>query len=109
MPEHRTDLYFECHITIVPIEIAYEEVERPILNRVAHRWGFRPATFLLKKGNQAVPDDFLTTRGTDYQDVYNRMMSCVKELYRYDFTVVRYKIENTLLDVKLNRYVAHTA
>lgn len=94
---HTTELYFETHITIDPVE----EFQEPELKRLASEFGFRVAELYMKKGERSRLDSFMTTRGTNYEDVYLRTLACVEALISRDYVVRRYKIENTLLDVKL--------
>lgn len=96
-PTHTTDLYFEAHITIAPVT----DDQKVALMELGHLYGYRMATFLLKKGSTAVPDDFFTARGTSYDDLLYKTLQCVLALKDLGVTVKRYKIENTLLDVKL--------
>lgn len=93
---HTTDLYFEAHITIEPVT----PTQKVTVGTIGQMHGFRMATFLLKKGSQAVPDDFFTGRGTDYDALYEKTLYLVDYLQKMGVTVKRYKIENTLLDVK---------
>lgn len=95
-PTHTTDLYFEAHITIEPVT----PTQKITLGVIGRRHGFRMATFLLKKGSQAVPDDFFTGRGTDYDALLEKTLYLVDYLQSVGIKVKRYKIENTLLDVK---------
>jgi len=92
----RTRLYFECHISLEPVEPEFDEM----LKSVAHAFGFRVAKFLMKKADSLEPDDFLTTRGREYADVEQRMNDCVFILEQMGFIVKRSKIEDTLYDTK---------
>lgn len=94
--KHTTDLYFEAHITIEPVT----PTQKITIGVIGRRHGFRMATFLLKKGSQAVPDDFFTGRGTDYDALLEKTLYLVDYLQEMGIKVKRYKIENTLLDVK---------
>lgn len=94
---HTTELYFETHITIDPVE----EDREYLLKGLASSFGFRVAELYMKKGGRSRLDSFMTTRGTDYEDVQQRTIACVETLQKEGYTVRRYKIENTLLDVRL--------
>lgn len=102
-----TDLYFEAHVTIDPItteRMHPSEVDEAVqrLRFVAQRHGFRVAELLMRKGQpRSTIDDFLTGRGTDYDDVCYRMHDLVDDLRNTGYTVRRYKLENTLVDVRL--------
>lgn len=95
---HTTDLYFEAHITIAPVT----PTQKVTIGTIGLRHGFRMATFLLKKDSQAVPDDFFTGRSTDYDALLEKTLYLVDYLQQMDVTVKRYKIENTLLDVRVS-------
>ena len=96
---HTTDLYFEAHVTIDPAD----DPEDPRLRKLAKAQGFRVAELLMKKGSgeRSRLDDFMTARGTVYDDVLARTMMLVSTLMESGYKVRRYKIENTLLDVRL--------
>lgn len=94
---HTTELYFETHITIDPVE----EIQESELKKLVTAFGFRVAELYMKKGGRSRLDSFMTTRGTDYDDVYMRTLRCVNALINSGYKVRRYKIENTLLDVRL--------
>jgi hypothetical protein len=97
---HTTELYFEAHVTTDPIEDPDEAPGQ--FAWLVKKFGFRRAEFLYKKTLQvAKPDDFLTTRSTDYSDILKRTEGLVDTLIEAGYTVRRYKIENTLLDVRL--------
>lgn len=98
MTKHHTDLYFEAHITVEPInDVA---VRRNVV-QVGNAHGFRLATFLMKKDDGPVPDDFFSARGPHYESLEEMVLSMVRYLGECGVTVKRYKIENTLLDVKI--------
>lgn len=89
----KTDLYFEVHITLDPI---MPESEMGILLRsLTVHHGFRVAKFVMNE-----QDSFLTTRGTDYDDVVRRTKNMVESLRLFGFPIRRYKLENTILDTK---------
>lgn len=97
-PMITTDLYFEVHINIEPVEV---ESERGILLRaLATHHGFRVARFAMIKGDEVPANGFLTTRGTDHSDVVRRSKNMIESMRLYGFTILRYKLENTLVDTK---------
>lgn len=95
--DHTTDLYFEAHITIEPTDA------QELLADIGGARGFRVASFLQKKNGRPVPDDFMTGRGKIYADLLHRTLDCVDDLQFQGFTVTRYKIENTLVDVRVSQ------
>lgn len=97
MSKYSTDLYYEAHVTIEPIT---DLVLRDRIVQLGNSHGFRMATFLMKKDDK-VPDDFFSARGGHYEILEETVLSMVYWLQEYGVNVKRYKIENTLLDVKL--------
>lgn len=99
MSQHTTELYFEAHVTIDPV---LDVQQIGALTALVRPYGFRVAELLMKKGlHKSRLDDFMTTRGPDYDDIVTRTEECVAELTSAGYAVRRYKIENTLLDVRL--------
>lgn len=102
MTKHTTELYFECHITVDPVY----DVQLECLQILAAGWRFKVADLLMRKRLEDTPersqfDTFLTGRGNNFEDLYRRMIELVKVCEEQGFKVWRYKIENTLLDVRL--------
>lgn len=97
-----TDLYFECHVTIEPVfEQKLEDVKE-----IAAKYGFRVAELLMKKRAtdsefRSRYDTFCTGHSKHYDDIQLRMLKLVFDLTEKRYLVWRYKIENTLLDVRL--------
>ena len=95
-----TRLYFECHITIEPVD---DGADRDVLKDLAHAHGFRVAELLMAKRREDTPerskyDTFLTGRGVLVMELKNRAQALVQDLHANGFTVWRTKIEETLLD-----------
>lgn len=99
-----SDHYFESHVTIEPV--FGERLTQFAL--IAKGAGFRVAELLLQKERADTPersskDSFCTGRSKDFADLHRRMESLVEELRFAEFEVWRYKIESTLLDVRVER------
>ena len=97
-----TELYFESHVTIEPVF----DRRLDTFKFICMNYGFRVAELLMKKRPDDTPersqfDTFCTGRSKFYDDLHLRMVNLVKALQENDFQVWRYKIENTLLDVRL--------
>lgn len=93
-PFPQTHLYFEAHVTVEPgKEAGLMEICKPV--------AFRVAELYMKNNVRHDKDSFCTGRGKDYIDLYDRMMHVVQECLKAGITVWRYKIENTLLDVRI--------
>lgn len=94
-------LYFEAHVTTDPVFGA--DLERLKALAQAHR--FRVAKLLMRKREGGleephVDDSFCTARSTEWIDILNRTLLLVQDLGDAGFKVRRYKIEDTLLDIK---------
>jgi hypothetical protein len=98
-------LYYEVHVTITPPKPS--EVEH--LSMLASKYGFRMAKlFKLSDGSSNDKDAFFTYRSTPgelFEQVRSKMLHFVGELAMELFTVKRYKIEDTLLDTKLEGFL----
>lgn len=98
----KSDLYYEAHITIEPV---FDETLKTVSN-ICRKHSFHIADLLMQKRKEDKPerskyDTFATTRGVYYDDIVSRTQSCVNELLDNGFSVWRYKIEDTMLDIKL--------
>lgn len=99
---HTTELYFECHVTVEPV---FDE-RLDLLKEIVKPYRFHVADLLMRKRMADAPersqfDTFCTGRSTDYEDLREAMISLVNTLEKCGFEVWRFKIENTLLDVRL--------
>lgn len=99
---HTTELYFESHITIEPVFDGHLLEVKDIVEC----YGFKVADLLMKKREKDTEtrskyDTFCTTRSKSYQQIENNTLACVDRLTNRGFKVWRYKIENTLIDVRL--------
>lgn len=97
-----TELYFEAHVTIEPV---FDE-RLTLFKAVCARHGFRAADLLMQKRQEDVPerskhDTFATGRSSTYLTLYDSTIALMLELTSQNFKIWRYKIENTLLDVRL--------
>jgi hypothetical protein len=95
--------YYEAHVTLDPVFDKRLEVFKAFCEGEK----FRVADLLLKKSKagEAVAhtgDSFCTSRGTDYQELEDRMFSLIEVLIDHGYKVRRYKIESTLLDSRYN-------
>lgn len=89
-----SDLYYECHVTVDP-EFAKKHLE--LFAKISDMYNFRISSFLMFV-DHGEPKAFTTARGTDMTDIQTRMESLCKALKVNGFKVLRYKIEDTLLD-----------
>lgn len=97
-----TELYFEAHVTVEPIY----GVRLQTFEAIANHYGFRVADLLMKKRPDDTPersqfDTFCTGRSKFYADLHLRTINLIKSAQENSIRVWRYKIENTILDVRL--------
>lgn len=95
--------YYECHVTVAPV--FGERLDE--FKKIASQFSFRVADLLMKKRPDAALevspyDSFCTGRGKHYEDVRKRCELLVLTLKSNGFDVWRYKIEDTMLDSKIN-------
>lgn len=97
-----TRLYFEAHITVEPLFGA--ALLR--FKQLAEARGFSVADLLMQKRASDTPqrsakDSFCTGRSQSATALADRAIALVKDLEAAGITVWRYKIEDTLLDSKV--------
>lgn len=95
-------LYYEAHITIEPVFDARLETAREL----ASKFGFRVADLLMKKrekdsAERSANDTFMTGHGKYYDDLRRAMAALIHELQTNRFKVWRYKIEDTVVDSRI--------
>lgn len=88
-------LYYECHITIEP-----NPKLQLTLENIAGLYGFRAATFDMKDPDGAPPKAFISCRDKSYASICNRMSCICEDLKEEGLVILRYKIEDTLIDSK---------
>ena len=101
-PEHvptdvRSRLYYEAHITIEP-QVGATFADR--LGDAAGEKGWRMSTFAMFKPGQPQPDAFISYRDKSLRSIVEAVQDMVRTLERRGFTVLRWKIEDTLFDSK---------
>lgn len=95
-----TNLYYESHITIDPV---YEDGLAKF-KKLAAKYNFRVAKLLMEKTPSTL-DSFCTSRSKEYTQIVNDTICLVEALRGEGFHVRRYKIEDTLVDSKIeDRY-----
>lgn len=98
----RAKMYFECHITIEPV---FDERLSQI-KEIATRHGFRVADLLFQKRKEDTPtlskyDTFMTMHHVFLEDMKFAMINLISELIESGFKVLRYKIEDIVLDSRI--------
>lgn len=94
-----TKMYYEAHVTIDPVE---DDLQLAQLKNLAEACQFRVAKLLLRKGRGPSTDDaFMTSRSDDWEEIKFNTRILVRNLRRAGFGVRRYKIEDTLMDSKI--------
>lgn len=91
-------LYYEAHVTLdpVPSSIRHEAAA------IAEKYGFSIAKLLMDKGVPSQLDTFMTARSQDYRLIEGNTINVVTELQDEGYVVRRYKIEDTLLDSRID-------
>lgn len=88
--------YYESHVTLEPVE--GDRLE--LLTKFAGVYGFRVAELLMRREGGR-EDSFCTARHADWDTIVQRTMAFVRALQGNDYAVRRYKIEDTLVDSKI--------
>ena len=96
-----SNLCYESRITIDPVYddglIKFKEI--------AANFNFRVADLVMNKGGSySVPstqDAFATSRSKDYTEIVNNTINMISALQSNKFHVRRYKIEDTLVDSRI--------
>ena len=96
-------LYFEAHITVEPL--SGDDLNH--FKMVSEIYGFKAADLYMVKDREGTPersnkDTFTTARSDDLQDILERTQNLVWKLQLDGIKVWRWKIEDTLIDVKLD-------
>ena len=94
-----TDLYFEAHVTLEPVD--GERLE--FLSELCGRYRFHVASLLMKNRDtgtleRSSNDSFTTGRSLELGELTVRMLALMSALHKSGFHIWRYKIEETLLD-----------
>ena len=99
----RSKMYYECHVTIEPI---FDD-RLMTAQEIAKRHGFRVAELLMQRRKEdtqerSKDDTFMTGRSSLKDDLISRMRALMLELSSCGFMVWRYKIEDTIIDSKID-------
>lgn len=89
----KSDLYYECHVTIEPVEGDMAH----ILRELSIQHNFRVSTFVMHKDG-STPDAFTSARDASYACMLTRMVAFISALREGGYKIKRYKIEDTILD-----------
>ena len=95
--------YYEAHITVEPV--FGERLEH--FKEICAKQDFHVADLYMLKRKEDTPersryDTFCTGRDTDFTNLQNRMAILRVLLDRHAFKIWRYKIESTIIDVRVN-------
>lgn len=95
----KTRLYFEVHLTLDPTRLAKDYEHRQLLTAIATERNWRVADFiLLNEGTHREPKAFISARFNGFVMAWQEASRMVSILQRQGFIVLRYKVENTLID-----------
>jgi len=96
--------YFEAHITVEP-EIHTRTLQ---FRKICEFSGWHVSSFLMfneKVANDKKPKMFCSWRGTEYAVAVQAVIDMVGLLRNRNFNVLRYKIEDTLIDSKIEDHL----
>ncbi len=88
-------LYYEAHITVPPLTPSYEL----ILDQLCAGTQWHRSTFELQKAGE-VPNGFVSARADTREEIMRAMGDMLLRLQNKQFPVLRFKVEDTLLDSK---------
>lgn len=86
-------LYYEAHVTIPPLTNA--QIAEIDALCAARDW--RRSTFVMEKDG-SIPNAFVSMRSASRQDIIDRTASMVQQLVQLGYTVLRWKVEDTVVD-----------
>jgi len=101
-PGNQARLYFESHVTMDPVF----DADRDKLAAIVKPFGFKLANLIMRKreadGEQPHQDDtFATAHGSELAAILERTRACVRALSEHGFVVRRYKVEDTVVDSRI--------
>lgn len=96
-------LYYEIHVTVEFPQMVFDKVGDSILSEwedfaLEHGWHMGKLLLMKGTGERSHKDLFFTTRSIDYSAAMFATREFVAECKEYGFKVLRYKIEDTMLD-----------
>lgn len=94
-------LYYEIHVTLHP---DFAEDRLAIAQQLGNEHRFHMADLVYLKGapDRAEGDMFFTSRTTFFEDAVNKVDQFCKALAEHGFRPIRYKIEDTILDSRID-------
>ena len=104
----KSDLYYECHITIDPIFGS----RRQELEKLVGMFDFKLAKLVMFKGPEkqdwkdSQKDTFFTAHDHYYSRLQQRMVDCIRIIQEAGYVVRRYKIEDTIIDSRTTDILA---
>lgn len=103
MTEEVSKLYFEAHVTIEPV---FDD-KLELAGKIATKNKFKIASLLMKKRDADIPersmyDTFMTGHSKSLSDINQRLTQLVIDLKNSGFKVWRYKVEDTVLDSRVD-------
>lgn len=94
--------YYEAHVTIDPV-IDVDRLEE--LQHIASKYKFKVASLFMGKGGNSRPstfDAFMTAHSKNLVDIKFQILGLVRDLQRQGFPVRRYKIEDIVMDSRID-------
>lgn len=93
-------LYYEIHVTLHP-DFTEERLAEAKAIGLEHHYHMADLVYLKGKADRAEGDMFFTSRTTFWEDAITSVDRFCEDLAKADFHVVRYKIEDTLMDSRI--------
>jgi len=98
----KDSLYFECHITLDPV---FDE-KLMKLQELCKNFKFKVAKLLYRKRQDedcviSTDDSFCTGHASSLEDITQRMLALIVTLKENGYKIIRYKIENIIIDSRM--------
>lgn len=102
-------MIYEAHITIEPVE----GDKFDLFESLCSAYKFKPAHLVMMKLRQVTDtrsnrDSFCTGHSSDFEDLKFRTEQLVELLKRVGLKVWRYKVEQTLLDIRFPQLISES-
>jgi hypothetical protein len=91
--------YYECHITIDPVEGETLECFKGLCTESK----FKVAELFKRNGQSHNLDQFCTGHGKYFEELHDRMLHLVDRIREHGLVLRRYKIEAVLVDSRSSR------
>lgn len=94
-------LYYEIHVTLHP-DFTEDRLEEVKAIGLEHHYHMADLVYLKGAADRAEGDMFFTTRTTFFEDAVVSVDRFCEDLAKANFRVLRYKIEDTIMDSRID-------